>query len=67
MVWRPLSRDELQSTISRELSDCSDDQRAYFKRVAFEPTKWRQCHMVTRVGASGPLPRTTTGCLVQRH
>jgi len=33
---------ELQRTIERELADCSDDQRAYFKTVAFEPTKWRQ-------------------------
>ena len=42
MDWRPLSRDELQSTIERELADCSDEQRAYFKTVAFEPTKWSQ-------------------------
>ena len=42
MVWKPLSRVELQSTIARELAECSDEQRAYFKRVAFEPTKWNQ-------------------------
>ena len=42
MIWKPLSRDELKSTIARELAECSDEQRAYFKRVAFEPTKWSQ-------------------------
>ena len=42
MVWKPLSRDELKSTIARELAECSEEQRAYFKRVAFEPTKWSQ-------------------------
>lgn len=42
MVWRPLSRDQLQGAIARELAECSDEQRAYFKRVAFEPTKWSQ-------------------------
>ena len=42
MDWRPLSRDELNSTIERELADCSDELRAYFVTVAFEPSKWRQ-------------------------
>ena len=42
MDWKPLSRDEVQSMIERELVDCSDEQRAYFKTVAFEPTKWTQ-------------------------
>jgi hypothetical protein len=42
MDWRPLAREELQSTIERELADCSDEQRAYFQTVAFEPTKWSQ-------------------------
>jgi hypothetical protein len=42
MVWSPLSRDELQSTLRRELAECSDEQRAYFDGVAFEPAKWSQ-------------------------
>ena len=42
MDSRPLTREELQTTIERELADCSDEQRAHFKTVAFEPTKWSQ-------------------------
>ena len=42
MGWRPLTREELQDTIERELADCSDEQRAYFESVAFEPSKWSQ-------------------------
>ena len=42
MDWRPLRRDELHSTIERELAHCSDELRAYFVTVAFEPAKWRQ-------------------------
>jgi hypothetical protein len=42
MDWRPLTREELKSTIERELADCSDEQRAYFKTVTFEPMKWSQ-------------------------
>jgi hypothetical protein len=42
MVWSPLSRDELQSTLRRELAECSDEQRVYFEGVAFEPAKWSQ-------------------------
>ena len=42
MVWSPLSRDEMDSTIARQLAECSEEQRAYFEGVAFEPTKWRQ-------------------------
>lgn len=42
MNWRPLAREELQTTVERELADCSDEQRAYFNTVAFEPTRWSQ-------------------------
>jgi hypothetical protein len=42
MDWRPLTRDELHSVLERELPGCSDEQRDYFKTVAFEPMKWRQ-------------------------
>jgi len=42
MTWSPLTREELETLVERELADCSDDQRAYFKSVAFEPTKWSQ-------------------------
>ena len=42
MDWRPLTREELQRTVERELADCTDEQRAYFNIVAFEPTKWSQ-------------------------
>jgi hypothetical protein len=42
MDWRPLAREELQRTVERELADCSDEQRAYFNTVAFEPAKWSQ-------------------------
>ena len=42
MDWKPLTPEELQSAIERELAGCSDEQRAYFKTVAFVPTKWSQ-------------------------
>jgi hypothetical protein len=42
MAWSPLSRDELQSILRRELAECSDEQRVYFDGVAFEPAKWSQ-------------------------
>jgi hypothetical protein len=42
MDWRPLTRDELQGILERELAECSDEQRGYFKTVAFEPMKWSQ-------------------------
>ena len=42
MHWTPLSREELQGTIERGLAECSDEQRAYFRTVAFEPAKWEQ-------------------------
>jgi len=42
MDWRPLTHDELQSILERELAECSDEQRGYFKTVAFEPVKWSQ-------------------------
>ena len=40
--WTPLSREELQGTIERGLAECSDEQRADFRTVAFEPAKWEQ-------------------------
>jgi len=42
MAWTPLTREELQSLLERELADCSEEQRAYLKTVALEPTKWSQ-------------------------
>ena len=62
MAWTPLSRDELQNTIERELVDCSDEQRAYFKTVAFEPTKWTQSPYGARAEDSGRLLRTAIAC-----
>jgi hypothetical protein len=40
MTWKPISRAELQAMMERDLAECSDEQRAYFARVAFAPEKW---------------------------
>lgn len=68
MDWRPLTQKELQGTIERELADCSDEQRAYFQTVAFEPTKWSQA-TVWRPGRRvlGDRYGPPSGALVQRH
>ena len=42
MNWRPLTVTELREMIARDLVECSDEHRAYFDSVAFEPAKWRQ-------------------------
>jgi hypothetical protein len=50
MTWKPVSLTELNEIVERELMECSDEQRAYFKTVAFEPTKWRQSPYGTESG-----------------
>jgi hypothetical protein len=42
MAAKHLSPIELDQIIQRELAACSDEQRAFFGVVAFQPTKWRQ-------------------------
>ena len=42
MTWTPLSLTELREIIARDLAACSNEERAYFETVAFEPTRWLQ-------------------------
>jgi hypothetical protein len=42
MAWKPITRDELRVIVDRDLSHCSDEERAYFAAVAIEPEKWKQ-------------------------
>src|SRR5205085_2560933 len=37
-----VSATELDQIIQRDLAACSDEQRAFFRGVAFQPTRWRQ-------------------------
>ena len=32
---------DLESMLSRDLADCSEEQRAFFARASVAPTKWR--------------------------
>ena len=40
MTWHPISLPDLESTVSRELRDCSAEQRAFFARTSVAPAKW---------------------------
>ena len=42
MQWRAVSETELHEIVDRELAECSDELRAYFYSVSFEPSRWRQ-------------------------
>jgi hypothetical protein len=41
MTWHPIQLDDLGAMISRELAECSEEQRAFFERVAVAPKKWQ--------------------------
>jgi hypothetical protein len=40
--WKPISLPELQALITSDVDACTDEQRAWFARVAFAPEKWSQ-------------------------
>jgi hypothetical protein len=40
MTWHPISLSDLVSRISRELLDCSAEQREHFSRSRISPAKW---------------------------
>jgi hypothetical protein len=40
--WRPLSLTDLQAIVERDLTACSDEQRAFFRQIAIQPAKWHQ-------------------------
>jgi hypothetical protein len=42
MTWKPISLEDLQALVSRELADCTAEARVFFSHVSFAPTKWRQ-------------------------
>ena|SRR6266545_2368443 len=42
MSPKPVSPIELDQIIQRDLAACSDEQRAFFPVVAFQPIRWRQ-------------------------
>jgi hypothetical protein len=42
MTWTPISLPELESLVTSDLAECSEELRALFARVRIEPTKWRQ-------------------------
>jgi hypothetical protein len=41
MTWRPISLADLQSMLTRELAECSMEQRESFRRSSIAPEKWR--------------------------
>ena len=41
MTWRPKSLAELQALLSRDLLECSEQQREFFRRIRITPAKWR--------------------------
>jgi hypothetical protein len=42
MSWEPINLSDLQEMIRCDLAACSDEQRAFFARVAIQPEKWGQ-------------------------
>src|ERR1700720_2971969 len=42
MTRNPISLEDLQVLVRKELVACSDDRRAFFAGVAFDPVKWQQ-------------------------
>jgi hypothetical protein len=41
-MWEPITQEELEELIARDLAACSEDQRAIYARTATRPEKWRQ-------------------------
>ena len=41
MNWEPLSRTELDTLLSRDVSACTELQAALFARIAIAPAKWQ--------------------------
>lgn len=41
-MWEPITQDELDELIARDLVTCSEQQRAIYGRTAITPEKWRQ-------------------------
>ena len=42
MDWKPITLDQLEGLIADELAECSEEQRSFFARTRFAPSKWRQ-------------------------
>jgi hypothetical protein len=40
MTWHPISLADLQAMLSRDLAECSVDQREFFRRASMVPAKW---------------------------
>ena len=41
MTWHPISLTDLQSMLSHDLADCSEEQREFFARASIVPARWR--------------------------
>lgn len=41
MNWYPITFAELESMLSRDLADCSEEYQHLFKRARITPAKWR--------------------------
>jgi len=40
MTWNPIERSDLESLLSRDLIDCSEEQKQFFAQVRIPPLKW---------------------------
>jgi len=41
MTWHAITLTDLQSLLSRDLADCTAEQREFFVQANFAPAKWR--------------------------
>jgi hypothetical protein len=42
MDWEPVTLEELNTRVARDLARCSADDRAFFERARVPPVKWTQ-------------------------
>lgn len=41
MTWQPMDLADLQAMLSRDLAECTGEQREFFRRASVSPVKWR--------------------------
>ena len=42
VTWAPISRNDLDALVARDLAECPPDEAAFFSSIAAEPVKWSQ-------------------------